>query len=77
MTVAAGWGGAGGRVNAPSGEAEAYEQRGRLMTFALDRDEPRPPLVPRSALPDLVALALDDLGLADDADALEQGERLY
>lgn len=77
VTVAAGWGGAGGRTNAPSGEAEAYEQRGRLMTFALDRDTPRPPLVPRSALPDLGALRLDDLGLTDDAAALGKGEQLY
>ncbi len=77
VTVAAGWGGAGRQSTAPPGEASNYEQRGRVMTFALDHDEPRPPLSPSAEIPDPDELDIDVLGLPDDASSLERGETLF
>lgn len=77
VTIAAGWSGPSGRSGAPPGEAGSYEQRGRLMTFALDHAEPRPPLTPRAPLPDLAELDIPALGLPDDPASLEQGQALF
>jgi quinohemoprotein ethanol dehydrogenase len=77
VTVAAGWGGAGRRSTAPPGEASNYNQHGRLMTFALEHDEPYPPLTPTSKLPDLIELNLTELDLPDDPDSIERGQSIF
>jgi mono/diheme cytochrome c family protein len=46
VTVVAGWGGVGGRSSAPFGDAAQHEQRGRVLTFALDRTAAMPELQP-------------------------------
>jgi quinohemoprotein ethanol dehydrogenase len=77
VTIAAGWSGPSGRESPPPGEAGGYEQRGRLMTFAIDHDEPSPPLTPRAARPDPSELDLPALELPDDPDSLEEGQALF
>jgi quinohemoprotein ethanol dehydrogenase len=77
VTVAAGWSGPGRRAGSPPGEAANYEQRGRLMSFALDRDEARPPLSPRRPLPSLADLELAGLGLPEDPASVDRGSTLF
>lgn len=73
VTVAAGW----RRAIAPPGEASNYQQHGRLMTFALDHDEPRPSLTPRAELPDPDELNLSVLELPDDPNSIERGKAIF
>lgn len=74
VTVAAGWGGAARRAGAPPGEAAEYEQHGRVLTFALDRDQPRPPLMPRASPP---SMDFSGLGLPGDSASLARGGALF
>jgi quinohemoprotein ethanol dehydrogenase len=71
VSVAAGWGGARGRSGAPYGEANKYEQKGRVFTFALNGAAPMP--LPRTKRP----FFAPDLDLPTDEASLVQGGRLF
>ena len=73
VTVLAGWGGARGLGNPPSGKAQEYFQEGILYTFKLD-GQGTPPSLTRSSreIPDLRAA-----GLVADAQEASRGRALY
>ncbi|MEF8795841.1 MAG: PQQ-dependent dehydrogenase, methanol/ethanol family [Salinivenus sp.] len=72
VTVAAGWGGAGGRTDPPVGEAPKHEQFGRVFTFKLGGSAPMPALTPRSD-----SAYVPDLDLPSSPGAIDRGADLY
>lgn len=72
VTVAAGWGGAGGRTGSPAGEAAKYQQFGRVFTFKLGGSVSMPSLATR---PD--SAFVPDADLPSTPDAIDRGSALY
>lgn len=72
VTVAAGWGGAGGRNDAPAGEAAKYQQLGRVLTFKIGGAAPMPALAPRPE-----GAFVPDIDLPSTPAALARGAALY
>jgi len=73
VSVLAGWGGAHGMANPPSGKAQQYVQEGILYTFKLDGRAAAPQLMEsHREIPDLRAA-----GFSENANEASRGRKLY
>ncbi len=71
VTIVAGWGGAGGLMAPPAGEAANKEPAGRIFTFALDANTPMPDY------PDRAPIEPRESTAPTTAEAIAAGARLY